>query len=141
RSAPSAHTLFRPLRGRYRSSCPRASRIILLAANRLDQRLRALRAAARHSPGGRALNESAAEHARLARRRIVEHTGLAGRDALFARDQLDLVTAVAAAQPRRLRRPRRAHPHKNLKARADRAIDLAVADPVDVAKLDPVHPQ
>src|SRR6202022_230097 len=83
----------------------------------------------------------AAEHAGLARRCIVEHAGLAGRYALFARDELDFIAAVGRAQPRRLRRAGRSHPHENLKTIADCAIERAVADPVDVAQRDAIHPQ
>src|SRR2546423_12616879 len=90
---------------------------------------------------GRALNESAAEHARLPGGCIVEHTGLTWRYALFARDKFDLIPAIAGAQPSRLRRAGRAHPNENLEAIAHRAIDVAVADPVDVAQQDAVHPQ
>src|SRR6266540_1530385 len=90
---------------------------------------------------GRALDESAAEHARLSRRRIVEHAGLAGRDALFAGNEFDLITAVDRAQPGRLRRARRAHAHEHLDPVADDAIQQPVADPVDVAQPDAIHPQ
>src|SRR6202012_4525009 len=64
-------------------------------------------------------DEAAAEHARLPRWRIIEHAGLSGRDAFFARDQLDLVTTVRAAQPGRLRRAGRAHAHEQFEAVAD----------------------
>src|SRR5262249_55822062 len=64
-----------------------------------------------------------------------------GRDALLARDQLDLVIAVAAAQPRGLRRARRAHAHEDLETLADGAVERAVADPVDVAQANSIHPQ
>ena len=78
---------------------------------------------------------------RLSRRRIVEHAGLAGRNALFAGDEFDLVAAVDRAQPGRLRRARRAHAHEHLDAVADDAVERAVADPVDVTKPDAIHPQ
>ena len=74
-------------------------------------------------------------------RRIVEHAGLAGGYALFAGDEFDFITAVGRAQPRRLRRAGRSHPHENLEPLADRAIERAVADPVDVAQRDAIHPQ
>src|SRR5262249_46279845 len=67
--------------------------------------------------------------------------GLPGRDALLAADQFDLIMAVVAAQPGRLRRTRRAHAHEHLEPASDRAIDIAVADPVDVAQHDAVHLQ
>ena len=91
--------------------------------------------------GGRALDKSAAEHARLPRGRIVEHAGLAGRYALLARDEFDFIAAIGRAQPRRLRRAGRSHAHENLQPVADRAIERAVADPVDVAQHDAIHPQ
>src|ERR1700712_3782501 len=92
-------------------------------------------------PCGGALDEPAAEHARLSAGGGVEHAGLARRHALFAGDQFDFVAAVDRAQPRRLRRTRRAHPHEHLDAVADDAVQRTVADPVDVAQLDAVHPQ
>src|SRR6202000_2011459 len=64
-----------------------------------------------------------------------------GRYALFARDQFDLIPAIGGAQPRRLRRAGRSHAHENLEPVADCAIEVAVADPVDVAQHDAVHPQ
>src|SRR5205823_13892016 len=67
----------------------------------------------------------------LSRRRVVEDAGLSGRDALLARDQFDLETIRTRAQPCRLRRPRRTHAHEHLDARADHAVERAVADPVD----------
>src|SRR5205823_7123850 len=88
-----------------------------------------------------ALDESAAEHARGSRRRVVERAGLARRDALFTGDEFDFIAAVDRAQPGRLRRPRRAHAHEHLDAVADHAIERAIADPVDVAQHDAIHPQ
>src|SRR6185437_11221700 len=107
------------------------------SAHGLGERTRRVAGPRRRS----ALDEAAAEHASLARRRVVEHAGLSGRDALLARDQFDFVAAVAAAQPRRLRRARRAHPHENLETVADGVVEHTVADPVDVAKPDAIHPQ
>src|ERR1700757_2546335 len=101
----------------------------MLAAHSFRERPRRVRRGLR----GRALNKTAAEHTRLPRRRVIEHAGLAGGDAFFAGDQLDLVVAVAAAQPGRLRRAGRAHPHEHLEPAADRGIDVTIADPVDVA--------
>src|SRR6478736_288664 len=95
----------------------------------------------RRNPCGRALDESAAEHARLSRRRIVEHAGLAGRDALFAGNEFDLITAVDRAQPGWLRGARRTHAYEHLDAIADHPVERTVADPVDVTKADAVHPQ
>src|SRR6185312_15962528 len=75
------------------------------------------------------------------RSRIVEHAGLARGYPLFARDQFDLIAAPGRAQPGRLRRAAGSHPDKNLQPLADGAVERAVADPVDVAQRDPVHPQ
>jgi len=72
---------------------------------------------------------------------VVEHAGLAWRYAFFAGDELDLIAAVDRAQPGRLRRTRRAHAHEHLDAVADDALQRTIADPVDVAQLDPIHPQ
>src|SRR5258708_16421189 len=72
---------------------------------------------------------------------MVEHAGWAGRYAVFAGDEFDFITAAGRAQPRRLRRAGRSHAHENLKAVADRAIERAVADPVDIAQHDAIHPQ
>src|ERR1700733_1335474 len=116
-----------------------------LSAPRLDEGLRRdgfpCRAFGRCALRGRALDESAAEHARLARGCIVEHAGLAGGYALFAGDEFDFISAINRAEPRRLRRAGRSHPHENLQTLADRAIQRAVADPVDIAQHDAIHPQ
>src|ERR1700752_3346136 len=117
----------------------------ILSAHRLDERLRCGGFPScpfgRWTPGGSALDEAAAEHARLAGRCIVEHTGLPRGDALFARDQLDFIASVfARPQPRRLRRAGRSHPHENFQTLADRAIEHTVTDPVDVAQHDAIHP-
>src|SRR5262249_62201981 len=57
----------------------------------------------------RALDEAAAEHARLAFGRVVEHASLARRHAVLALEQIDLHAVRSPAQPGRLWRPRRAH--------------------------------
>src|SRR5579871_7023085 len=102
-----------------------------------EHRPRTLRRARRRHVDRRrhALDEAAAEHARLAVARVVEHAGLAGRDTLLAIDQLDLDAARGGAEPSRLRRPRRAHLDEYL-APHHRAFlgDLAVAEPVHVAQ-------
>src|ERR1700744_6247010 len=103
----------------------------ILSAHCFDQWRRPHRGFGRSTPGRRALDESAAEHARLPRGRIIEHAGLAGGYALFAGDQFDLITAISGAQPRRLRRAGRSHPDKNLQTIPDYAVERAVADPVD----------
>ena len=77
------------------------------------------------------MNKSAAEHPRLPRGRIVKHAGLAGRYALLARDEFDFIAAISRAQPRRLRRAGRSHANENLQPVADRAVERAVANPVD----------
>src|SRR5262249_36505663 len=62
-------------------------------------------------------------------------------DALLASHELDLVMTVGSAQPGRLRRAGRAHPHENLEPLADGTVERTVADPVDVAQPDAIHPQ
>src|SRR6266513_3706004 len=62
----------------------------------------------------RALDEAAAEHARLAFGRIVEHAGLARRHAVLAVEEVDLHAVRSPAQPGRLRLPRRAHLDEHL---------------------------
>src|SRR5437899_8105299 len=113
----------------------------LLSAHCLGERLRPRRAFGRGALRCRALDEPAAEHACLPRGCIVEHAGLSRGYALFARDQLDFISAIGRAQPRRLRRAGRAHPHENLETLADRAIERAVTDPVEIAQHDAIHPQ
>src|SRR5262249_6965789 len=51
------------------------------------------------------------------------------------------VSTVGAAQPGRLRHPRRAHAYEHLKATRNRAVERAVADPVDVTQHDTIHSQ
>src|SRR5215831_19245881 len=92
--------------------------------------------------GGRrhTLDEAAAEHPRLAPAGVVEHARLAGRDALFAVDQLDLDGTVRGTEPGRLRRPRRAHldEHVAPAAVSVRAIrNWTIAEPVHVAQPHP----
>ena len=82
--------------------------------------MRSSRTCARVRRRHRALDETAAEHARLALACVVEHAGLPRRDAVLAVDQFDLVAAVRRAQPRRLRRPRRAHLDENFAADGSR---------------------
>src|SRR5262245_4442659 len=106
-----------------------------LPAQRLDQWPRCGRTARR------GLNETAAENTCLSRRRIIEYAGLTGRNALFARHQLNLVPTVRAAQPGGLRRASRPYAYENLKSVADCGIESAVTDPVDVAQDDSIHPE
>src|SRR5882762_3979543 len=116
---------------------------LFLAAHHLGERWRRyiLHPCPGNLPRGRTPDESTTEHARLSRRRIIEHAGLARRNALFAGDELHFITTIDRAQPGRLRRARRARAHEHLDAGADDAIERAVADPVDVAQLDAIHPQ
>src|SRR5262249_39613433 len=62
----------------------------------------------------RALDEAAAEHARLPFGGVVEHAGLARRHAVLAVEEIDLDACPSPAQPRRLRRPGRAHLDEHL---------------------------
>src|SRR5262249_35864795 len=139
RRAPSAHTPFRPLGGRYRQPCP-ARPCSILSAQGLCERTQRARACCRS-----ALDEAAAEHAGLARRCVIEYAGLSGRNTLLAGDELDLVMTVGATQPGRLRRAGRAHPHENLQplveSLADGAVERTIADPVDVTEPNAIHPQ
>src|SRR5437763_4284175 len=64
--------------------------------------------------GDRALDEAAAEHARLAFGRVVEHASLPRRHAVLALEQIDLNPVRSPAQPGRLWRARRAHLHEHL---------------------------
>jgi hypothetical protein len=85
----------------------------------------------------RAGDDAAAEHARLALRRIIESAGLAGRHAVLACDQLNLDIAVnGSAQPRRLRRARRAHLHIDLAAVVQSLLERAGAEPIHLAQED-----
>ena len=103
RPAPSAHRPLRPC-------CLSISSAIAPLAYRRRRSYRTLTrqaratsrgARARHRRGDRAADEAAAEHARLALGRVVEHAGLAGRHAVLAVDQFDLDAArlPAAATP------------------------------------------
>ena len=93
----------------------------MAAGYRVSRRRRAARRAMRRAAARRALDEAAAEHARLALGRVVEHAGLAGRNAVLAVDQFDLDAAAAAHQPGRLRRARRAHLDEHLAPAGARA--------------------
>src|SRR5271165_2519903 len=89
-----------------------------------------------------AADEAAAENARLALCRVVENTRLPGRNALLGVHEIDLDAVGAPAQPCRLRRPRGAHLDEDfVPARAERVIDRAFAQPVDVAQPDPAGAQ
>src|SRR6476469_353085 len=84
--------------------------------------------------GARALDEATAEHARLAVGRIVEHAGLAWGHSVLARNEIDLDALACSAQPRRLRRPRRADLDEHLlPAGAQGLVDASLAQPIDVA--------
>src|SRR4051794_20176997 len=99
------------------------------------------RASLTRFPRRRARDEAAAQHTRLPRWRIIEHTGLSRRNALLAAHKFDFVRTIARAQPCGLRRAGGAHADENLQALADRAIEPALADPVDVAQRNAMHPK
>jgi len=99
-----------------------------LTAHCLGQRLRSNGAFGRRTLRGRAQDESTAEHAGLAQRRIVEHAGLTRRYALLARNQFDFITAIRRAQATPAAAPGSIAPARNLKTLANRAIKLTVAD-------------
>src|SRR5450631_1832134 len=82
----------------------------------------------------RALDEAAAEHARLANAGVVKDAGLAGRNAILAVHEINLVTAVRGREPAGLRRPGRTHLHEYLApVISEHLFDAALADPIDVA--------
>ena len=95
----------------------------------------------RRDRGGCSRDDAAAKHPGLARGRIVKGASLSRRDAVLAGEQFDLDIAGAAAQPRRLWRPGRAHFHVNLGAALHRLIERAVAEPVDLAELNAARAQ
>src|SRR5690242_11972143 len=95
------------------------------------------RARERHGAG----NNAAAEHARLALRRIVEDAGLPGGNAVFAADQLDFEAIGTAMEPGGLWRARRAHFDVDFAMIADRFVDRAIAEPVHVAQANATGPQ
>src|SRR3954447_9868668 len=91
----------------------------------------AARASGRHRRGRRAARDgAAAEHARPRAVAVVDHAGLAGRDAVLGAVQLDLRPARSQAERRRARLAGRAHAHR------DRNLSIArerrVAEPVEV---------
>src|SRR5262249_5172696 len=87
----------------------------------------------RHGSG----NEAAAEDARLALCRVIEHAGLPGRHTVFAADQLDFKTRIgAAAQPGGLRRARRAHLDVNFRLTLGGFINAPVTEPVEIAQAN-----
>jgi hypothetical protein len=90
----------------------------------------------------RALDEAAAEHARLALGRVVEHAGLSRRHAILAGNEVDFDAPACPAEPRRLRRPRRTNLDEDvLPARAKRLVDAALAQPIDIAQPHPAGAQ
>src|SRR3954468_5407 len=92
--------------------------------------------------GDCALDEATAEHARLAVGRIVEHAGLAWGHSVLARNEIDLDALACPAQPRRLRRPRRADLDEHLlPAGAQGLVDASLAQPIDVAQPHPAGAQ
>src|SRR5262249_26733912 len=94
----------------------------------------------RHYGAGRACqgdgagDNSAAEDTTLALRRLIEDAGLTRRHAVFTVDQLDFKTIIATVQPGGLWRARRAGFDIDFTAIADRLIDGAIAEPVDIAQ-------
>src|SRR5262245_61132822 len=89
-----------------------------------------------------ALDEATAKHARLTVTGVVEHTGLAGRYAVFAIHQLDFAAIRSMSEPGCLRRTRRTDFHEDLAAVIrQRLVKRAVANPIDVAQQDPAHAQ
>src|SRR5665811_542871 len=85
----------------------------------------------------RALDEAAAEYARLALAGIIKDAGLAGRNAVLAVHQFDLVAAVGGHEPAGLRRPRRTYLHEHLApVVGERFFDTALPDPIDIAQHD-----
>src|SRR5215472_4527026 len=91
----------------------------------------------RHGAG----DDPAAEHARLARRGLIEHAGLSGRHAVFTLDQLDFKTIGVAAEPSGLWGARRADLDMDFGMIADRFLDCAIAEPVYVAEPNATGPQ
>src|SRR5215831_10149804 len=90
----------------------------------------------------RALDEAAAEHARLPFGGVVEHAGLARRHAVLAVEEVDFDARPSPAQPCRLRRPRGAHLDEHLvPARAQRVVDGVLAQPIDLAQPHPAGAQ
>src|SRR6185437_254144 len=89
----------------------------------------------RHSVGRiRTFDKAAAEHAGLTLAGIVEHTSLTRRYAMLARGEVHFISQRAIAQPRRLRRARRAHLHEDFAPIiGKRLVNRAVTDPVHVA--------
>jgi len=83
---------------------------------------------------GGAGDESATEHACLAGFGVIEHTGLTGRNAILAVDQIDLGATRPKPQPRRLRRPGRSDLDVNFARRRGDNRRHIVADPSDAAE-------
>src|SRR5437588_6324465 len=90
----------------------------------------------------RAGDDAAAEDARLAISRIVEHAGLSGRHAVFAANQLDFEISLSIpVQPSSLWWARRADLDVNFGVTLDRFADGNIAEPIDVAQLNATGPQ
>ena len=136
RSAPSAHRRAHARLCRCPPPCaklslrsagaPRALAVAALAVGRRD----------------RALDETAAQHTRLALARVVEHAGLAGRNAVLAVDQFDFVAASTVPQASRPAAGASNVPSRTPRGDRRRAPHRArLADPVDVAQHDAAHAQ
>src|SRR5262245_57684059 len=90
----------------------------------------------------RALDESAAQHARLPLTRVIKDAGLAWRYTMLAIDQFHLATMCAMAQPGCLRRSRRPDLHEDLAPIIGQSLfERTFADPIDVAEHDAAHAQ
>src|SRR6516162_10392333 len=89
----------------------------------------------------RAVDDPAAEHARLALGRLVEDAGLSGGNAGFTADQFDFKTIGTAVQPGSLWRARRADLDVDFAMTADRFVDRAIAQPVHIAQANAAGPQ
>src|SRR5438067_1567494 len=94
----------------------------------------------------RAGDDAAAKDARLAISRIVEHTSLSGRHAVFAANQLDLqldfeISLSMPVQPGGLRWARRSDLDVNFGMTLDCFADGDIAEPIDVAQANATGPQ
>src|SRR5262249_34891100 len=90
----------------------------------------------------RAWDEAPAQHPPLPSGGVVEHGGLARRDAVLAVEEVDFDARPSPTQPCRPRRPRGAHLDEHLvPARAQRVVDGVLAQPIDLAQPHPAGAQ